>query len=135
MELKLKRIAKRDTYTIGRLFIDGKYFCDTLEPKVRDLSKEPKVKGKTAIPAGRYQIVLTYSPRFRRILPQLLDVPQFTGIRIHRGNTHKDTEGCILVGLNKAVGKVLESAVTEQRLMAVLQNTANRGEKIYITIE
>lgn len=135
MELKLKRIAKRDTYTIGRLFIDEKYFCDTLEDKVRDLSKEAKVKGRTAIPAGRYQIVLTYSPRFKRILPLLLDVPQFEGVRIHRGNTAKDTEGCILVGYNREVGKVLDSAVTEQRLMAVLQNTANKGEQIYITIE
>lgn len=135
MELKLKRIAKRDTYTIGRIFIDGDYFCDTLEDKVRDLSKERKVKGATAIPTGRYRIVLTYSPRFRRILPQLLDVLYFEGIRIHRGNTHKDTEGCILVGFNKLVGKVIESAVTEQRLMAILQNAVNKGEQIFITIE
>lgn len=135
MELKLKRIAKRDTYTIGRLFIDEKYFCDTLEPKVRDLSKEPKVKGKTAIPPGRYRVYLTYSPRFKRILPILEGVPQFEGVRIHRGNTHKDTEGCILVGYNREVGKVLDSAATEQRLMAVLQNAVNKGEQIYITIE
>lgn len=134
MELRLKRIAKRDTYTIGRLFIDGKYFCDTLEPKVRDLSKEPKVKGKTAIPTGRYRVVLTYSPRFKRILPLLDNVPHFTGVRIHRGNTAKDTEGCILVGYNREVGKVLDSAATEQRLMAVLQNAVNKGEQIFITI-
>ena len=134
MELKLKRIAKRDTYTIGRLFIDGEYFCDTLEDKVRDLSKEAKVKGQTAIPTGRYRVYLTYSPHFNRILPLLEDVPQFTGVRIHRGNTAKDTEGCILVGYNREVGKVLDSAVTEQRLMAVLQNAVNKGEQIFITI-
>ena len=134
MELKLKRIAKRDTYTIGRLFIDCKYFCDTLEDKVRDLSKEAKVKGQTAIPTGRYKVFLTYSPRFKRILPLLDNVPQFTGVRIHRGNTAKDTEGCILVGYNREVGKVLDSAVTEQRLMAVLQNAVNKGEQIFITI-
>ena len=134
MELKLKRIAKRDTYTIGRLFIDGEYFCDTLEDKVRDLSKEAKVKGQTAIPTGRYRVYLTYSPRFKRILPLLDNVPQFTGVRIHRGNTAKDTEGCILVGYNREVGKVLDSAATEQRLMAVLQNAVNKGEQIYITI-
>ena len=134
MDLRLKRIAKKDTYTIGRLFIDCKYFCDTLEDKVRNLSKEAKVKGQTAIPTGRYHIVLTYSPRFKRILPLLLDVPQFTGVRIHRGNTAKDTEGCILVGFNREVGKVLDSAVTEQRLMAVLQNAVNKGEQIFITI-
>lgn len=134
MELKVQRIAKRDTYTIGRLFIDGERFCDTLEDKVRDLSKEPKVKGHTAIPAGRYRLFLTYSPRFKRILPLLDSVPQFSGVRIHRGNTAKDTEGCILVGFNREVGKVLDSAATEQRLMAVLQNAVNKGEQIFITI-
>ena len=135
MELQVKRIAKRDTYTIGRLYIDGERFCDTLEDRVRDLSKEAKVKGRTAIPTGRYRLVLTYSPRFKRILPLLVDVPFFSGVRIHRGNTAKDTEGCILVGFNREVGKVLESAVTEQKLMAVLQNAANKGEQIYITVE
>ena len=134
MELKVQRIAKRDTYTIGRLYIDGERFCDTLEDRVRDLSKEAKVKGRTAIPTGRYKVVLTYSPRFKRILPLLDSVPHFTGVRIHRGNTAKDTEGCILVGYNREVGKVLDSAATEQRLMAVLQNAVNKGEQIYITI-
>ena len=134
MELKVQRIAKKPTYTIGMLYIDGEKFCDTLEDRVRDLSKEPKIKGQTAIPAGRYRIYLTYSPRFKRILPLLDNVPQFTGVRIHRGNTHKDTEGCILVGYNREVGKVLDSAATEQRLMAVLQNAVNKGEQIYITI-
>ena len=135
MELRVQRIAKRESYTIGRLYIDGKYFCDTLEPKVRDLSKEAKVKGRTAIPTGRYRVYLTYSPRFKRILPLLEDVPHFTGVRIHRGNTAKDTEGCILVGFNREIGKVLDSAATEQRLMAVLQNAVNKGEQIYITVE
>ena len=135
MELQVKRIAKREAYTIGRLYIDGDYFCDTLEDRVRDLSKEAKVKGRTAIPAGRYRLVLTYSPRFKRILPLLVDVPFFSGVRIHRGNTHQDTEGCILVGYNREVGKVLESAATEQRLMAVLQNAVNKGEKLFITIQ
>ena len=134
MELQVQRIAKRDTYTIGRLYIDGERFCDTLEDRVRDLNKEAKVKGQTAIPTGRYKVFLTYSPRFKRILPLLCDVPHFTGVRIHRGNTAKDTEGCILVGYNREVGKVLDSAATEQRLMAILQNAANRGEQIFITI-
>ena len=134
MELKVQRIAKRDTYTIGRLYIDGERFCDTLEDRVRDLTKEAKVKGQTAIPTGRYRVYLTYSPRFKRILPLLDSVPHFTGVRIHRGNTAKDTEGCILVGYNREVGKVLDSAATEQRLMAVLQNAVNKGEQIYITI-
>ena len=135
MELRVQRIAKRESYTIGRLYIDGERFCDTLEDKVRDLSKEEKVKGQTAIPTGRYRVYLTYSPRFKRILPLLVDVPHFTGVRIHRGNTAKDTEGCILVGFNREIGKVLDSAATEQRLMAVLQNAVNKGEQIYITVE
>ena len=135
MELRVQRIAKRESYTIGRLYIDGERFCDTLEDKVRDLSKEEKVKGQTAIPTGRYRVYLTYSPRFKRILPLLEDVPHFTGVRIHRGNTAKDTEGCILVGFNREIGKVLDSAATEQRLMAVLQNAVNKGEQIYITVE
>ena len=88
MKLLLKRIALRDTYTIGKIYIDGEYFCDTLEDKVRDLNKngvfdgdEKKVYGETAIPYGTYKVILSYSPKFKRILPELLDVPCFTGIR------------------------------------------------------
>ena len=94
MKLLLKRIALKRTYTIGRLYIDGKYFCDTLEPQVRDLNHngffdngEKKVAGKTAIPYGTYKVTLTLSPRFGRILPLLHDVKEFVGVRIHSGNT------------------------------------------------
>ena len=87
MKLKLKRIALRDTYTIGKLYVDGQYFCDTLEDRVRDLTKEKKVPGETAIPAGTYNMVVNVSPKFKRMLPRLLNVPQFDGILIHRGNT------------------------------------------------
>ena len=140
-ELLVVRYHKKQNYTIGKLFINGEYFCDTLEDTDRGLSNSmplsqiqaAKRKGITAIPTGRYKMELTLSPRFGRILPILIGVKGFEGIRIHRGNTDSDTEGCILVGENKAVGKVLNSANTEQRLMDRLKTT-NHGEKIYITV-
>ncbi|MBP3510605.1 MAG: hypothetical protein J6K19_00995 [Prevotella sp.] len=134
MILTLRRIAKRPAYTIGRLYIDGEYFCDTLEDTDRGLRQgqsvdallRMKIKGSTAIPAGRYKITLSVvSPRFgqraqyKRIggrLPRLLDVPAFDGVLIHIGNTPEDTEGCILVGENKVVGQVINSTATFYRL-------------------
>ena len=105
MKLKLKRIALRDTYTIGKLSIDGRYWCDILEPPVRDLNKngifdngEKKVPGNSAIPYGTYDIVVNISPKFKRLLPRLLNVPHFDGVLIHRGNTVKDTAACLLPG-------------------------------------
>lgn len=141
MELLVVRYHKKPTYTIGKMYINGEYFCDTLEDTDRGISntmptskiQATKRKGTTAIPTGRYLMELTLSPRFGRVLPILISVNGFEGIRIHRGNTHEDTEGCILVGENKAVGKVLNSANTEQQLMERLKTT-NHGEKIYITI-
>ena len=129
MKLTLKRIALRPTYTIGKLYIDGKYFCDTCEDCVRDTNKNgwfdesPKKYGLTAIPYGTYNVILSMSNRFKRVLPLLLDVPEFSGIRIHSGNTADDSLGCILVGENKQVGKVLNSRKTEKKLMKVLQAT------------
>lgn len=128
MKLLLRRIAKRDTYTIGRLYIDGKYFCDTLEDTDRNLTsemdeeyiREQKVYGKTAIPSGVYQVEITYSPRFRKNMPLVKDVKGFQGIRIHSGNTHEDTEGCILVGKNTKVGMVTDSRKTYNALFSRL---------------
>jgi len=128
-KLKLTRIAKRPTYTIGKLYIDGKYFCDTCEDTVRDLSKVDKVPGQTAIPAGTYKVIVNVSPKFKRLLPRLLNVPHFDGILMHRGNTAADSSGCILVGENKQVGKVLKSTYYEERLVDMLKNDNN------ITIE
>lgn len=135
MEIRVERIALRPTYTIGRLYLNGKYTCDTLEDKVRDLKREPKVQGKTAIPEGKYLVRLTYSNRFKKVLPLLVDVPYFEGVRIHSGNDEDDTEGCILVGKNKEKGKVLESRVTMTSLMYDLQQAHNRNEKIEIEIK
>lgn len=135
MELILKRIALKETYTIGHLYVDGKYFCDTCEDKVRDLVKEQKVYGETAIPYGKYQICLSISPKFKRLLPKLLNVPHFEGILIHRGNTAADSAGCILVGENKEIGKVLNSTVTEQKLVDLMKRAKDKSEDIWITIQ
>lgn len=120
MKLVLKRMDKNEKYTTGKLYVDGMYFCDTLEDRVRDLSKEKKVPGETAIPAGKYRVMVTMSPRFGRMLPRLLNVPYFDGILIHRGNTTKDTSGCILVGENTQPGKVLNSTPYEQKLVEMM---------------
>ena len=135
MEVLLDRIYLGKTYTIGNLFINGKYFCDTIEDTVRILnSEENKIKDKTAIPKGCYELILSYSPHFKRILPEILDVPYFKNIRIHNGNDENSSSGCIIVGLNKIKGKVIESKPTLNKLMNVLQPAWNNKEKIYFTI-
>ena len=125
--LVLDRIFKGPNYTIGKLYIDGEYFCDTLEDTVRD----KKIPNKTAIPAGTYKVIVNTSPRFKRLLPRLLDVPGFEGILIHRGNTPEDTSGCILVGENKVKGKVINSTPYEIKLVELLKDE----QDITITIE
>lgn len=122
MNLKLVRYYKKNDYTIGKLYVDGKYFCDTLEDKVRNLSKEKKVYGKTAIPAGKYRVIMTYSPKFKREMPLILNVPHFTNIRIHPGNTADDTEGCLLVGENKVKGGLINSRIHSDRLNEMIQS-------------
>ena len=94
--------------------------------------KKIKVYGKTAIPTGKYKVEVTYSPKFKRYLPILLNVRGFSGIRIHSGNTAEDTLGCLLVGFNKVKGQVINSRVTSDKLTALLRNCE---EEIYITIE
>ena len=119
MNLFLQRIAQTPEYTIGRLYIDEKFFCHTLEDAVR----EEKIAGKTAIPEGTYQVIVYRSSKFKRDLPLLLDLPDFEGIPIHRGNTAKDTRGCILVGENKVKGKVINSTKYEVELTRLLKTT------------
>lgn len=92
---------------------------------MRDLSKEKKVFGKTAIPEGTYRVVVTHSPRFKRELPLLLDVPYFVGIRIHRGNSAEHSSGCVLVGENKIKGKVINSAKYEKELTELIKKERN----------
>lgn len=134
MKLNLERLFLKQDYTIGKLYVDGTYFCDTLEDRVRDLTKEKKVPGRTAIPAGTYEVIVNISPRFRRKLPRLLNVPEFDGILIHRGNTDEDTAGCILVGENREKGKVINSTRYELQITEMLEKAQEKGEKITIEI-
>ena len=133
MKLILTRIARKAEYTIGRLEDEnGKRICDTLEPTWRDYKGgELKIPKKSAIPEGTYRVVTTYSLRFRKYLPLLVGVPGFEGVRIHAGNTSRDTEGCILVGQNLQVGKVLWSRITLERLMKLIENE----KEIFLTIK
>ena len=140
MILTLRRIAKRPTYTIGKLYINGDWFCDTIEDTDRSLYdymdettiKAQKLYCETAIPYGLYKIVLTMSPKYKRIMPRLLNVKAFDGILIHSGNTEKDSCGCIIVGKNKERGKVLESRATFNKLMKLFEQ--EKGA-IYIEIK
>lgn len=188
MELTLTRIAKRKDYTIGRLCIapsfpppqgegntkeektkvsprggdlEGAFFCHTLEPTWRDYEHGAyKIKGRSAIPEGRYAVVISYSPKFQKWLPLLLGGPEFNkrwqGIRIHAGNTAKDTQGCILVGVNPAIerekasdsecqqgrpevnrveGQVLDSNLWLHRLKRRITEAKARGEAVWLTIQ
>ena len=133
MKLILTRHARRADYTIGRLEDEnGMKVCDTLEPTWRDYKGgEMKIPKKSAIPEGTYRVVVTKSRRFQKYLPLLVGVPGFEGVRIHAGNTSRDTEGCILVGQNIQVGKVLWSRITLEKLMKLIENE----KEIYIIIK
>lgn len=140
MRITLVRIANRPTYCIGKLYIDGKWFCDVIEDVDRGLDdamdeKEilnRKIKGETAIPIGIYQVLLTYSPKYKRIMPLINNVKGYSGIRIHSGNTAKDSEGCLIVGKNTKVGMVTDSRNTYNALFKRLNQT---NGKIIIDIK
>lgn len=153
MELKVKRIAKQSTYSIGKLSINDDYFCDTCEDADRALTsemsleqiKEIKKQDITAIPTGRYRITMSVqSPKFSKYkqysfckgyLPRLIDVPGFEGVLLHIGNRASDSSGCILVGKNTAKGAVMNSTETFKQLYDILKAADEAGEEIYITIE
>lgn len=143
MRILLQRHALKAGYTIGRMEINGRYFCDTLEDTDRGLRESMtedeiaalKVKGATAIPTGTYRIDMqTRSPRFGRVLPRLVSVKGYAGVLIHSGNTAADTEGCILVGENRERGKVLNSRATLESLLVFLRSAQAKGEEIELTI-
>lgn len=134
MKLKVERLWKKPGYTVGRLYVDGKFFCNTLEDTVRDLNRVRKIPGKTAIPYGEYKVVFNWSPKFGRNLPRLLNVPAFEGILIHPGNTADDSSGCILVGKNTEVGRLTESRYTSDKLNVLVEDAQRKGESITIEI-
>lgn len=148
MKITLRRTFKGETYTIGKMYIDGEYICDTIEDRDRGLTQDMssseiakiKVKHQTAIPTGTYKVTLkVQSPKYSQrsqynfckgYLPRLIDVPGFEGILIHIGNKHEDSSGCILVGENKVKGQVINSTATFKKLYEILKNSDDE-----ITIE
>lgn len=127
MEITLKRTALHPDFTLGKLSIDGVFFCYTVEDTVRSGAK---VKGKTAIAYGRYKVIVNMSNRFKKLMPLLIDVPNFERIRIHAGNTAEDSEGCIIVGMAQTQNGVGLSRVAFTKLMDKLKNQ----QTIYINI-
>lgn len=142
IQLLLKRKFKGEKYTIGDLYINGEFFCNTIEDTVRNLPEKcpdtpkwiscrckEKVYAQTAIPFGTYKVTMDVSPKFKRVLPRLQNVPHFLGILIHAGTTERSSAGCIIVGHNTVKGKVMQSKETLEKLLAIL------GKEKNITIE
>jgi len=142
MKLTLDRKYKKPEYTIGKLYINGQYFCDTLEDKDRGLTQDMdentifdiKVKGQTAIPKGIYKVEYTYSPKYKKYMLQVMNVPGFAGIRIHSGNNKDHTEGCILPGKNTKVGQVTCSRANTMQLTEIVKAAIRDGQNIELDI-
>jgi hypothetical protein len=132
MNIEVKRAVFNDTCTIGKMYIDNAFFCYTLEDKVRPTGAE-KIPGQTAIPAGTYNVIIDFSNRFQRDMPHILNVPGFDGIRIHCGNTDKDTEGCILIGLLLGICSVGKSRDAFDKFFPLLEG-ALKNSPVAITI-
>lgn len=121
MVITVKRLYKTENSTIGELLIDGVFECFTLEDKERPV----KIKGETAIPKGTYRVIINESNRFKRLLPLLIDVPNFEGVRIHSGNSNHDTEGCILVGQTRNKNYIGQSRKAFDKLFKKMQTAKN----------
>lgn len=130
MKLSVIRDVRTQDYTLGTFYVDGAFFCYTVEDAVRDT----KIFGKTAIPEGNYQVKLTMSNRFKKLLPLLISVPGFEGVRIHSGNTAADTEGCVLIGIGRTINGVSFSRKAMDELMPMLQNVIDSGKEIWLEI-
>ena len=135
MKIEVNKIFKASNYTIGELSVNNNYVCDTLEDRVRVDGE--KVYAETAIPTGTYTLVLSYSNRFKKVMPEILNVPNFSGIRIHCGNSSKDTEGCLLVGKwdGKTENWISDSKNSYNKLYPLLEEAFNKKENITITIK
>ena len=143
MEIKLIRKYYQAKYTIGRLYVNNRFFSDCLEPPSLHLTERSalgtiliaKYKGYRAIPTGRYRILITRSRRFGRWLPLLMNVKGFEGIRIHPGNKPEDTRGCILLGFNRRKGYVLDSTRCVLTLVKMMTEAMEKGEKVFVTVK
>lgn len=129
---------KRDGFiqpNLGKLFVDGKLLGQTLEDQDRHLEDGgEKIHGETAIPRGRYKVQLSFSRRFQRTMPEVLDVPEFKGVRIHGGNTEEDTEGCPLLGAVRTQTGVAQCGGVNQRLINLIEAAEIRGEEVYLEV-
>jgi len=138
MLLEVRREPSADGCTLGSLYVDGEFECFTLEDTIREVSGQPvsswKIPGETAIPSGTYQLTVNLSNRFQRLMPELLNVPGFAGVRIHPGNSAADTEGCILVGRSRGAAMVLESRLAFRSLFPKIQAAVDGGEPVQIRI-
>lgn len=142
MEIKLIRKYYQAKYTIGRLYVNNRFFSDCLEPPSLHLTERSalgtiliaKYKGYRAIPTGRYRILITRSRRFGRWLPLLLNVKGFERIRIHAGNKPEDTRGCILLGFNRRKGYVLDSTRCVLTLVKMMTEAIAKGEKVFVEV-
>lgn len=132
MEMRLTRKEYTEISTIGDLGVDRRFECYTLEDRVRPPGG--KVFGKTAVPPGRYEVVIDWSNRFQGMMPHILNVPMFEGVRIHAGNAAENTEGCVLVGLGKEKDYIRESRIAFNRLFAKMETAKGAGERIFLEI-
>lgn len=130
MKIIVKHIFSNDNYCIGNMSVDGEYLCNTLE----DPQRPVKIAGRTGIPSGTYKVVLSNSFRFKKVLPEIQNVPGFVGVRIHAGNTAEDTEGCILVGFNTEKGRLTKSREAFYSLMELLHGAKARKEEIILEV-
>lgn len=138
MLITIERFKLMDTYTMGRMLIDGKFFGWTLEDTVRVLEKlEDKIPGKTAIPYGKYEVIVSMSNRFKKELPEILNVPYFKGIRIHGGNTEADTEGCVLIGANITTDQrgINNCKRKVDELIKRIKKANAAGQKVFIEVK
>lgn len=141
MKILVERLWKKDKYTIGKVYVNGEFFSNSLEDKDRGLTSDMplekiqklKVKGETAIPTGTYEVDYTMSSRFKKMMPLVKNVKGFDGIRIHSGNTAKDTLGCLLLGKNTEVGKVTNSKAYCDKFYKLIEQAIKNKEKITIT--
>lgn len=140
MKMELHRKYRKSGYTIGILYINGRFICNTLEDTDRGLTDKMsaneiaavKVKGKTAIPTGTYPVMMSYSPRFKKQMPLICGVKGFEGIRIHSGNSAEDTEGCILCGKNTEVGRITNSKQWTEKVYDYIRGGLKQGVTIDI---
>lgn len=135
------RVAGAENYTQGRVYLDNVFFCHSCEDEDRFLERsledvsERKIYGRTAVPRGKYRLITSMSHRFGKVLPEVLDTPGFSGIRMHGGNRAEDSLGCILVGRVRTSSGIAQCADTVQRIIQQIEDAADLGIETWLEIE